>query len=205
MTFLLLHADAAGTLLADDPVVSAEAVTPLRDALALLDAAGAARARASEASAAESAIAHDAGRAAGEAQGLAEAQATIGAELLRLAEEAAAREAAQRGDVVRLALAVVRRIAGDLGPDLVAGLAEQAAAALAEESQATVRVHPSAQDAVATRLASHRRLRVEADPALSETECVIDTPLGRTIAGLEAQLTQIEQALQPGGGAGAAH
>ena len=206
MSFLLLHADVAGTLLTDDPVVPRTEVAPLRDALTLLDAAGSARARAEAISEAAAAAARRDGQVAGEAQGLADAQAAIGAELLRLAEEAAAQEAAQRGDVVRLAMAVVRRIAGDLGEELVAGLAEQAAAALAAESQATVRVHPSARDAVARRLAAHARVRVEDDPALTATECVIETPLGRTIAGLEAQLGQIEQAWGSGQGGGhAAH
>jgi len=194
MSFLLLHADAGSTLLTDDPVVPAAQLPALRDALSLLTSAGALRDRAQVAGDEAAADARQDGRTDGEAEGRAIAQAELGAELVRLGEQAAARDAERHADVVRLATGVVRRIAGDLGSELVAGLAERAAAALAGEQQAIVRVHPSTVDAVSRRLSGHSQLRVEGDPALAPTDCVIDSPLGRTMAGLELQLERIEQA-----------
>lgn len=191
MSFILIHADAGATLLADDPVVPAADLPALHDALALLGAAGGLRDRAAAAGTAAAEDARREGREAGAAEGRAAAQAELGAELVRLGEQAAADRADRQRDVVRLATGVVRRIAGELGPDLVAGMAERAAAAQAGEQQAVVRVHPDAVEAVARRVA---RLRVEADAALDPADCVIDSPFGRTLAGLEPQLARIEQA-----------
>lgn len=201
MSFVLIHADAGATLLADDPVVPAAEVPALHDALALLTAAGAVRDRAEAAGAAAAEEARVEGRAAGEADGRAAAQAELGAELVRLGEQAAADRADRQRDVVRLATGVVRRIAGELGPDLVAGLAERAATEQAGEQQAVVRVHPSAVDAVSRRVPS---LRVEADATLDPMDCVIESPLGRTLAGLEPQLARIEQAWRQSAGAAGA-
>jgi type III secretion protein L len=89
---------------------------------------------------------------------------------------------------------VVRRIAGELDDGvMVAGLAERAAAQLAPDSMAVVRVAPAAIEVVRARLNGRVGLSVEADPLLGDQDCVIETALGRTHAGLDTQLTQIER------------
>lgn len=193
--FLLLHADRAATLLADDPIVSAEDVTRLDSATALLGAAAMLRDDAQEARNAVLATARAEGFAAGHAEGLAAGEASIREELLRLAQDDAGRAAAQRADLAKLALEVVRRIAGTIGaPDMIAGIAAQAAAQVAPETAASVRVHPDAVAATTQRLAGLRHITVEADDSLAPNDCVLVTPLGRTHAGLDTQIAQLERA-----------
>lgn len=193
--FLLLHADHAATLLADDPIVSADDVTRFGDVTALLDAATSLRDDAQQARGAALAAARAEGFAAGHAEGRAAGEASIRDELLRLAHEDAARATAQRADLAKLALEVVRRIAGTIGaPEMVAGLAAQAAAQVAPETAATVRVHPAAVAQVTERLATLRHITVEADETLARDDCVLATPLGRTHAGLDTQIAQLERA-----------
>ncbi|UVO50035.1 FliH/SctL family protein [Sphingomonas sp. SUN019] len=193
--FLLLHADRAATLLADDPIVPADDVTRFGDVTALLDAATTLRDDAQEAHNAALAAAREEGFAAGHAEGRAAGEASIRDELLRLAQEDAVRAEAQRADLAKLALEVVRRIAGTIGaPDMIAGIAAQAAAQVAPETAATVRVHPTVVVRVTERLAGLRYIAVEADDTLAPDDCVVATPLGRTHAGLDTQIAQLERA-----------
>lgn len=194
-SFLLLHADSASTLLADDPIVPADDVTRLEDVTALLDAAAALRNDAQEARDAARAAARAEGFAAGHAEGRAAGEASIRDELLRLAQDDAVRAETQRADLAKLALEVVRRIAGTIGaPEMIAGIAAQAAAQVAPETAATVRVHPAAVVRVTERLATLRHISVEADETLAPDDCVVATPLGRTHAGLDTQIAQLERA-----------
>lgn len=193
--FLLLHADRAATLLADDPIVAANDVTRFGDVTALLDAATSLRDDAQEARDAALAAARADGFAAGHAEGRAAGDSSIRDELLRLAQEDAVRAETQRADLAKLALEVVRRIAGTVGaPDMIAGIAAQAAAQVAPETAATVRVHPASAAKVADRLANLRHIAVEADETLAPNDCVVATPLGRTHAGLDTQIAQLERA-----------
>ena len=94
-----------------------------------------------------------AGTATGLAAGREAAAAEARAHLLDLTARAAADRAIARSDVSRLALEVVRRIAGGIGPvDTVAALAERAAADLLPDTVATVRVPPAAVAATSARL-----------------------------------------------------
>lgn len=190
MSFVLIRADAAATLMRDDPIVRAADVPVLGDVQRLLTDAQALREDARAASEQAGAAARDKGYAVGHAEGLAAGAALVREELLRLAQVDAARAESQRGDLARLGLEVVRRIAGDLGPAaMVAALAERAAAAVAPDSQLTVRVPPAALAATRERLGAG--VAVEPDETLGATDCVLSTPLGEVRAGLETQLAQL--------------
>jgi flagellar biosynthesis/type III secretory pathway protein FliH len=194
MTFLVLHADRLATALADDPLVPAADVGRVQDALALLAEAGDLRRGAEATTDAAREAARAEGFAAGRAEGLAAAETERQAELFRIALRDGELQRERQKDIARLALEVVRRIAGELDKGaMVAGLAERAAAQLAPDSMAVVRVAPAAVETVRTRLDGRAGLSVEADPSLEEQDCVIETALGRTHAGLDTQLAQIER------------
>lgn len=188
--FVLIRADATATLLCDDPIVRAAEVSRLGDVDRLLAAATTLRNDASDASESAAEQARAEGFAAGRAEGLAAGAAELRDELLRLATADSERAAVQRGDLARLGLEVVRRIAADLGPaEMIAALADKAAAAVAPETPLTVRVPPPALARARARLAV--RAKVEPDETLGPNECVLATPLGEVRAGLDTQLAQI--------------
>jgi len=194
MSFLVLHADRLATALTDDPLVPAADVGRVQDALALFAEAGDLRQGAEEAIQAARAAAHAEGFAAGHEQGLVAAETERQAELFRIALRDSELQRERQKDIARLALEVVRRIAGELDDGvMVAGLAERAAAQLAPDSVAVVRVAPAAAEVVRARLKARAGLSVEADPLLGDQDCVIETALGRTHAGLDTQLAQIER------------
>lgn len=194
MTFLVLHADRLATALADDPLVPAADVGRVQDALALLAEAGDLRRGAEATTAAAREAARAEGFAAGRAEGLAAAETERQAELFRIALRDSELQRERQKDIARLALEVVRRIAGELDAGaMVAGLAERAAVQLAPDSMAVVRVAPAAVEGVRARLEGRAGLSVEADPSLEGQDCVIETALGRTHAGLDTQLAQIER------------
>jgi type III secretion protein L len=194
MSFLILHADRLATAIADDPLVPAADVGSVQDALALLAEAGDLARGAEEALQAARETARVEGYAAGREEGLAAAESERHAELFRIALRDSQLQRERQKDIARLALEVVRRIAGELDSGtMVAGLAERAAAQLAPDSVAVVRVAPTAIEPVRARLDGRTGLSVEADPSLEEHDCVIETSLGRTHAGLETQLAQIER------------
>lgn len=195
MTLYLLHADRLATLASYDPVIPAAEVTPLRDATAALAAASATADEAEARTVGAIAEGRTAGHAEGYAAGLAAGEADARATLFDLSVRAAADRQQAKADVSRLALEVVRRIATDVGePALVAGLAERAVATLLPDGVATVRVADTAVETVASRLAAHPGLTVVGDPALGATECMVETPLGISHAGLEIQLAAINRA-----------
>lgn len=188
--FVLIRADASATLLRDDPIVSASDLPLLEEAQKLLSAASVLREEARR----DAEIAADAARAegfaAGHAEGLAAGAEAVVAKLLGLAKADAARADAQRGDLARLGLEVVRRIAADLGSaDMVAALAEKAASTIAPDAAVTIRVPPAAVAQVRARLGD--RATVEPDETLAANDCVLSTSLGDVHAGLETQLTQL--------------
>ena len=195
MSFVLLHADRLRSVAANDPLVPARDVDTVRDAASLLVEAGRLRDSAEQDIAAAREVAHAAGLEEGGAEVRAAADEAMTEALARIEAAAAEREAKRQGDVARLALEVVRRMAGDLGDAaLVAGLAERAAASVTADTGAIVRVAPGVADAVRERLCARAELTVEGDPSLSAHDLVLETPLGRTHAGLETQLAAIERA-----------
>lgn len=145
----------------------------------------------------------DEARAAGYAAGRLEALQVAGPRLLQAWEDAAARMAAQmeevehawRRSVIDWGCAIVQHIAESLAPaEVVAALAARALQALPAERHAVVRVHPEVAAVVRDRLAANAAigtLDVQGDPALDWSDCHIDTPAGRWLAGLHAQLARI--------------
>lgn len=195
MTFYVIHAGAAATLASDDAVVPAADIAILRSANEVLlraDAIGDAVATSAEAVRLKAeATGTAAGLTAGRDAALAEAQA----HLLDLTARAAADRAIARSDVSRLALEVVRRIASEVGSvEMVAALAERAAADLLPETVATVRVPIAAVAATSARLIGYAGLTVVADAELSDNDCIVDTLLGVSHAGLDIQLAAVEKA-----------
>lgn len=200
MSFLVLHADRHVTALADDPIVPASEVGRFRDTIALMDEAGrlhAAAVAATEA-ARETAYAegHEAGRLAGRAAG----EAEMTAELFRLALRDGEAQRERQASIARLAIEVVRHIAGEVGdPAMIAALAERAAATVAPDIATIVRVPPDALAETRARLGEREGLTIESDPTLSGVDCVVETPLGRTHAGLDTQIAQIERVWRDSG------
>lgn len=194
MSYVVLHADQFTTALATNPIVPSAQVDRFRDALRLFEEAGRVREEArgsiDEARGEGRAEGFEAGRREGRAAG----EEEMRGELLRLTERAQADEPRRRAEIAALALEVVRRIAGEVGDAaMVAGLAERAAAAVSPDLTAVVRVAPAAAAAVSARLGDRPGVAVEEDPALGPTDCVVETPYGRTHAGLEVQLAQVER------------
>lgn len=196
MMAVVLHSDCAQTVVMGSARVPAAEVGFVRDAADLLARARAIRDANAREAAEAAAHARAQGHAAGLAEGRAQAEAELGQRLFALETEAAARRLADRNRVAELAVSIVRRIAGELGDGpLIAALAAQAAAELLPGSQAVVLVPPSALSATRARIGSATVVR--ADPALGPCDCIIETPLGRTLAGLETQLEAVLQLLQP--------
>lgn len=195
MSYVVLHADRLRSVVADDALVPAAEVAVLRDATALLMEAGRLREHAEQDIADTRVAAHAIGIEEGQADGQAAAEAATTEALFKLQATAAEAETERRADVARLAIEVVRRIAGEIGsPTIVAGIAERATLSLTGDGGAVVRVATPCVEAVRERLAGRPGVTVEADPALEASDCVVETPLGRTHAGLETQLTAIAQA-----------
>lgn len=191
----LIAANRAATLAVDDAVVHAAAVAPLRDAAAMLRSVEAMQDAVAGDCAASVERATADGFAAGEAQGRTAAAAEAAQALFDLNVRAAAERQAMRAEVSGLAIEVVRRIASGLGNDAtVAALAERAARDLAPDAVAVVRVAPDAVQATTDRLRAFSGLTVVGDAARGPTDCIIETPLGASHAGLDVQLAAVERA-----------
>jgi type III secretion protein L len=217
--FVMVHADARLSLATDQLLLPPDQAPAFADALALAEALD--QLRSSEQARVQAAVA--AGRAQGLAegrtQGLAEAHHSAATELAtslqRLQQQQADDAAALQQQVVALALLVVRRVAAGLAPEaVVAALARQAfehlaAARTGAPTEADspawqgcqLRVHPALLADVQQQLGPTPGLRLVADEQLAPLDCVLDTPGGRLLAGLETQLTQVRarlaQAPQP--------
>jgi type III secretion protein L len=103
------------------------------------------------------------------------------------------------GALQALLLRALRRLLGELPPDLVlAQLAEQALRAARDEAtQVQVHVHPRHCAAVSERLCAQAGLTVDvrADASLGPTDCRIETGVGSIDASLPTQLAALEAAL----------
>jgi flagellar biosynthesis/type III secretory pathway protein FliH len=216
--YVLLHTSPYLSLASDQLLLAPDQAPAFANALALAEAL--AQLRDEEAGRVQAAV------AAGHAQGLAEGLAEGRAEALqkaardtadttqRLARQAAEEAGQLQEHVVALALLVVRRIAADLAPDVVlAALARQAFEHLAStRGPATgegagglpwqacqLRLHPSQLQAVQVQLADAPGLHLVADDSLAPLDCVLDTPGGRLLAGLETQLARVQARLARAG------
>lgn len=196
MTGVVLHRDWWVTVAMGSARVRAADVPAVTGAADLL--AEARRVREGAADAAEEARKNGfaAGHAAGLADGLRAGEAEMGARLFALETRAAEQRLDDRVRVGGLAVSALRRIAGGIadGP-MVAALAQTAVTDLLPGTQAVVKVAPAMLPLCRERLAD--RADVVADPSLGATDIVIETPLGRTLAGLDVQLAAIARLLQP--------
>ena len=143
--------------------------------------------------------ARDEGLAEGREQGRLEAEARLAAAIAGIEAALRADRVAREARVVGLALAVVERIAGDLGDaTVVEALARRALADLDPDRPVRLRVHPSVAAAVAdapATLVGPRVLEVLGDPVLGPLDCEIDGDDGVVEAGLGVQLDAVRRAL----------
>lgn len=187
MSYLLLASAPSSVLLTDDPILRREDVARLNEAAEIVAGLEAHRQAARDAATTE-------GFAQGHAEGAAKAARETAETLAAVHDALQAERARLRASSADLALDIVRRIAAGLAPDeVLAALAEQAARDLLPEEPIGVRVAPDAVGAVSRRLwPIGARIEVQGDPDLAIGDCVLDTPSGRTHAGLEVQLKALE-------------
>jgi type III secretion protein L len=187
MTWLVIDQHRIVSLATDDPLIAAQDISAFDDVRALLAGIDAI-----------SLAAETRGYAKGLADGRAVAAAEHTTALMALDACAATARAALRAEAGDLAIAIIRRIAAEIGPAAtVAGLAASAAADLAPDAPAQARVHPSAVAATVARLGGQPQVTVVADAGLSPTDCVLITANGSIRAGLDTQLTVLAAALVP--------
>ncbi len=215
MTFFVLQAPKGCVLATDTHIVPAYEVQALDDALALVATIEALRR--GEAQRVEGAC------RAGWEQGLADGQALAGQQaraaaaqaladtLDRMVEQAAQQHEALSDAVITLSLLVVRRLAAawpraELLATLVTQVLDQIGSEQARAHGAgaaatvLVRVHPALLPELRTLLAAQagpgRSVECHADDTLAPLDCVLETPAGRLLAGLEAQLQRIQAVLR---------
>src|SRR5438876_8389477 len=152
--------------------------------------------------------AHQAGYAEGEAAGRVRTQAEVGPVLERLAQ-ALAELAALRpqlrhqaeGDVMRLAVAIARRVLRrelTVDPQAIQGLLKAALAQIQVQEVNRVRVHPEHEAAVRACLAScgsGTRIEVVGDTGRELGADLFETDRGNLDASVETQLQEIERGL----------
>lgn len=143
--------------------------------------------------------AREEGLAQGRDEAAREAAGRLAAALAGVEDALRADRAAREARVVDLALAVIGRIAGELGDaTVVAALARRALADLDPERPVRLRVHPAVAAAMPPAPADHagpRVLEVLPDPGLQPLDCEIDAEDGIVEAGLAVQLEAVRQAL----------
>jgi flagellar assembly protein FliH len=104
------------------------------------------------------------------------------------------------GEVVRLALAIARKILhreAQMDPLLLAGVARVALEQVAAGTVVRLRVHPnqieSWRDFFSTQSGLNLKLEWMGDPQLDPSQCRVETSVGSTSLSLEDQLAEIEQ------------
>jgi type III secretion protein L len=187
MSYLLLASAPSSVLLTDDPILRREDVAHLTQAAEIVAGLEAHRQAARDAATAE-------GFAQGHADGAAKAARETAETLASVHDALQGERARLRASSAALALDIVRRIAAGLAPDeVLAALAEQAARDLLPEEPIGHRRRLTAPTASGdTQTPIGARIEVNADPDLPAGDCVLDTPSGRTHAGLEVQLKALE-------------
>lgn len=136
------------------------------------------------------------------------ARESLAEHLVALAGRLRDEQEAARRLAVRLAVQIVRKIAATVGPaDTVAALAETAARGLQPDEPCVLHLHPSLAESVGERLqrwllqapGARPPLEVMADEGCGPFDCRLVTALGSRNAGLDVQLTLIENALNLAG------
>ena len=205
MTYLLtLHHRPPLSVATTSPVVPADQIAPLQDALALADRLSALLADEQAALARAQAE----GRAAGEATGYASGQSralhegahALAEQLQRIATEQAAQRDELRQALVALASGMVRRIAADLAPaQVLAALAERAFDHVVPAQPVRLRVPAALLEPVRAQLAQRELalpVQCSADDSLHGLQCVVESAAGTLLAGLDDVLNRTTQALE---------
>jgi flagellar assembly protein FliH len=205
MSYLLtLHRDAELTLATTDPVVPAGQLVPLQDALALLAQLSERLASHDQHLAEAELAARQRGEQAGHAEGRERARAEGAQALADALAQLAASQAAQRDELrqalVALAAAMVRRMTAELAPPAVlAALAERAFDHVVPPQPVRLRLPPELLEPVRAQLATRTLampVQCVADADLQGLRCVVESPAGTLLAGLDDMLTRTVQALQ---------
>ena len=104
-----------------------------------------------------------------------------------------------QNDVLRLAVAIARRILHRevmMSPDVLGGIITAALERIEDHDMHSVRVHPSFAARVEKELSSQtHNLKVVPDASLPMGGCVFETHHGTVDAGVESQLSEIERGL----------
>lgn len=153
----------------------------------------------------------------GKERGLLDARKELAEQLTALTGQYQLEQQKMKASVVKLAMQVVRRVAGEIGaPEVVAGIAQKAADELISDDFLILQVHPSALERVKKQLQSYTDkniteekpntssvsalqqtkplyIEVRSGEALSEFDCLINTKFGTTVAGLDDQLMCLEK------------
>jgi flagellar assembly protein FliH len=102
-------------------------------------------------------------------------------------------------EVVQLALAIAAKILrreAQTDPALVAKLAESILSELHQNTSVKIRVSPGQAEAWREEFAAHQdgktTLEVVADSSVQENSCILETDLGSTDIGIDAQLSELE-------------
>jgi flagellar biosynthesis/type III secretory pathway protein FliH len=147
-------------------------------------------------------------RAEGQAQGLEDgrrdAREELSAGLMQLGLAAERERERLRRDTGVLALQVVRKLLGRFNSDeLLAALAETAAAEVVPAQPLVLAVHADQADAVRARLVARgipaAQIEVRGDATCAPDTCRLDSGHGCMDASLEGQLARLEQAWAPRG------
>jgi type III secretion protein L len=200
MTFLALHRGRQTSLATDVLWLSQADASRTADATALLQRVEQHWATCE----AEQRQALEQARAAGHAQGRAQALAEVAPRLIdawdQASRSAQADVLALRAMVSALAVRVTERLAQDLAPaDVVSALARRASEELLPDTSAVLRVHPDVAQAVRERMGTGQSdsaskpvlFDVRSDALLGALDCVFETPSGTLLAGLRDQLSEV--------------
>jgi flagellar assembly protein FliH len=142
------------------------------------------------------------GRAAAESERAAEIQAALarlGAAAAQIAGLRPKLRAEAETDLVRLAIAIARRILNrelSTDPQAIAALVEAGLRKLKSQEAVRIRVHPEHKAALEAALAAAgARLEITGDPALARGDAILETARGDLDASVDTQLAEIERGL----------
>jgi flagellar assembly protein FliH len=205
MSYLLtLHHDAELTLSATDPLVPAQQLTSLQDALALAMCLSELLASRQQRLADAEHQARERGEQAGHAVGATTARQEGAAVLANTLSDLARTQLAQREELrqalVTLAAAMVRSMTAELAPaTVVAALAERAFDHVIPPQPVRLRLPPDLVESVRANLAERELVipvQCMADPDLHGLQCVVESPVGILLAGLDDVLARATQSLE---------
>jgi len=147
---------------------------------------------------------YDSGYEEGQSKGYEAALEHIAVKLVVLAKEAnAARDVLEKsaGDI---AIKIVEKIASEVGDkEMIAALARSAAKDMIAQEPIVLRVHPDNYEHMEQKIlesegSNTRIVDVIADPALTGTDCVLETEYGRIKADLKTQLKVLAERMYGG-------